>query len=98
MIAANGTISRIGKKQPSAKQSEGETKPKGGRTKVGFFVELPPALLEALEAYLATLRPKVLKTNLTQTLFEDFLTKQGFWPWPRPVDQSATDDHSRVED
>lgn len=90
MIATNGMIPDMGKKQPSAerpgKGSKGKPKPKpkGGRTKTGFFVELPPELVAAFEAYLETLRPEVKKTALTQQIIEDFLASRGFWPWVPP--------------
>jgi hypothetical protein len=55
-------------------------RPSTGRTPtVTIFARVPPALAEALEAYLDSLRPKPTTTAVMIAALEDFLQAKGFW-------------------
>jgi hypothetical protein len=41
---------------------------------------LPDPLADALEAYLASLRPAPTATAVTLVAIEEFLERKGFWP------------------
>ncbi len=43
---------------------------------------LPDPLADALEAYLASLRPAPTATAVTLVALEEFLERKGFWPPP----------------
>jgi hypothetical protein len=64
-----------------SKDKKGRGRPATGRTpSVTIFARVPPALSEALDAYLESLRPKPTTTGVMIAALEDFLQAKGFWP------------------
>jgi hypothetical protein len=54
------------------------SKPLAGKIRETFV--MPPDLYDALERYLASLRPSPDKSTVYRVAIEDFLTDKGFWP------------------
>ena len=54
-------------------------------------VELPVELVEAVETFINTHRPKTSKTAIVEAALEEYLTKLGYWP-AKADDDSSDDD------
>lgn len=55
----------------------------GSGTRLGkraVNVWLPETLVEAMHAYLGSLRPEPSVTTCMKTALEDYLVSKGFWP------------------
>lgn len=73
------TIPDMAKKKPN-----GPGRPATGRKPtITIYARVRPELGEALEAYLASLRPRPTGTAVLEAALEDFLQGKGFWPPPQ---------------
>lgn len=70
--------------------------PKGsGRSGIPRTIYLQPELQDALDRYIASLRPSPSYTGVAAAALEDFLRARGFWPPPQasePQDEGTEDD------
>ena len=64
---------------PSPTKKRGR-KATGRLASVILFSRIKPRLAEALERYIASLRPAPGRTAVIETALEDFLTGRGFTP------------------
>lgn len=66
------------------------TPSRGGssRDNQGGFRAFDPLLLEALDTYAKTLDRS--RNYVMNDLLEKALRQLGFWPWPKPTEESAT--------
>jgi hypothetical protein len=58
----------------------GPGRPPGRVPSVTIFARVPPALGEALEAYVEATRPKTTNTAVVELALERYLSEVGFWP------------------
>jgi len=65
-----------------SKQAKGG-RPAPRRPTKTVFVRLAAELAEAVEAYLASLRPRPTLTGLVGVALEEFLERRGCWPRPQ---------------
>jgi hypothetical protein len=68
------------KKDPESKRSQGRDR----HTKPRVAFHLSQELLDALERYCSTTRPRPGKSATLVAALEEFLAAQGFWPPPAP--------------
>jgi hypothetical protein len=66
-------------KQPPKPDASKAAPGKQSRNGVALHVWLPPELQAALDAYLASLRPRPGKTAVAIAALEEFLASKGFW-------------------
>lgn len=79
-----GTIPRMGKKQP---EPAPEKQPAPNRADAGsLYVQMNQALRDALDAYIASLRPKPSMKAVIVQWIEDQLREAGFWPPPEDAE------------
>ncbi len=64
-----------------AKQKNGQAKPETKTEKRHvIYASVPRELIEALERYLSSTRPRPDKGATVEVAIEDFLKSKGFWP------------------
>ena len=59
-------------------RKDGAKKP--NRTGVPFYVNIEPAIDEAMARYLDSTEPRVSKTAAAESALKAFLRSKGFWP------------------
>jgi hypothetical protein len=52
------------------------------------FARISPALGEALDRYIDSLRPRPTMTSVLEVMVEDYLKSKGFWPPQEPVEET----------
>lgn len=67
---------------PAAAPARPATAASDKRSRAGrnLNVWLPTALVDALDRYVDTSRPRTDKTGATEVALEEFLKSKGFWP------------------
>jgi hypothetical protein len=84
MAAATATMPGMAKKK-----SDKADKAQGRSPSYTVFARIAPELGEALDKYLASIRPKPTTTAVVETALEDFLAKAGFWKPPEQAEEQA---------
>lgn len=84
MIAAAATIERMAQKKTG--DGEGGARKPNRSPSYPLFARIPPALGEALDAYLASLEPRSTAAAVVELALQKLLKEKGFWP-PKQQDQ-----------
>jgi hypothetical protein len=70
----------LGMAKKSNKPKKGPGRPAGRIPTVPIFARIAPALGQALDGYVASVRPKTTQTAVLELALEEYLAKHGFWP------------------
>lgn len=92
MTAAAATMPGMSKKRPNASQEGGKPeKPEkpGRRPSVVLFARVDPALGNAFNDHVQSIRPKTTTQAVLELLIEQYLEGLGLWPPPKQPDQPA---------